>query len=89
MGTTTEPVSAAYGPAGHPATHGLPWACRCGTRWSGTRTAHCSACHRTFTGVGPFDRHRRGGHCLDPADVGLEAIDRGAYTAYGTTGQPA
>jgi hypothetical protein len=46
--------------------------CGCGARWTGRRTAHCAACHRTFGGVGGFDRHRRGGACLEPADVGLE-----------------
>ncbi len=29
--------------------------------------AHCSACHGTFGSVSGFDRHRRGGQCLDPA----------------------
>lgn len=36
-------------------------------------TAHCAACHRTFTGVQAFDKHRAGGHdtkrgryCVDP-----------------------
>lgn len=33
--------------------------------------AHCSACHRTFGGVSGFDRHRRGGVCLDPEGLGM------------------
>ena len=41
---------------------------------SPTRTqAHCAAagCHRTFGSVTEFDRHRRGGRCLDPTGLGL------------------
>ena len=40
----------------------------CGAVWwqSGNRTGHCSGCHRTFDGLGAFDRHRRDGACLDP-----------------------
>lgn len=35
--------------------------------------AHCAAdgCHRTFGGITGFDRHRRGGECLDPAGLGM------------------
>jgi hypothetical protein len=53
--------------------------CRCGARWTGRRTAHCGACHRTFGGVGGFDAHRRGGRgCLEPTTVGLE-LRNGAF----------
>lgn len=46
--------------------------CACGARWTGTRMAHCGACHATFTTVGNFDRHRRGGRgCREPAEAGL------------------
>lgn len=45
----------------------------CDARWTGSRAAHCSACHRTFGGVGLFDSHRtmQGDHgtCLDPANL--------------------
>lgn len=38
--------------------------------------AHCkSGCHRTFGGVGGFDRHRRDGQCLDPATLGYVERD--------------
>jgi hypothetical protein len=39
--------------------------------------AHCGAvgCHRTFGGVSGFDRHRRNGECLDPAELGM--VERG------------
>lgn len=33
--------------------------------------AHCGACHVTFAGVRYFDRHRKDGRCLDPAELGL------------------
>jgi len=42
-----------------------PHSCRCGARWTGQRMAHCAAdCHRTFTSVTAFDRHR---HRREPA----------------------
>lgn len=59
----------------------------CGTWWTGNRTAHCggSKCHQTFSSMTAFDRHQRsrtegGVECLDPASVGLVAIQK----AYGT-----
>jgi hypothetical protein len=62
---------------------GLPNSCgRCGNHWSGNTTSHCGACHRTFTAPSAFDRHRRGGACLDPATVGMTTHERG-YTAWG------
>lgn len=50
----------------------------CDSTWSLSAKAacHCSACHRTFSGIGLFDRHRRHqdvegdrGTCLDPATM--------------------
>lgn len=41
----------------------------CQERWSGASVCHCAACHRTFTGVGPFDYHRAGNQCRDPRTV--------------------
>ena len=52
------------------------------TGWTGLRTCHCAAggCHRTFTGIGAFDKHRQDGRCLDLTSVGLvpvtDALDR-------------
>ncbi len=40
---------------------------------------HCSVCHRMFSTVGNFDRHRRHGWCLDPESVGLRPDARGVY----------
>lgn len=36
--------------------------------------AHCCTCHRTFGGVRGFDRHRRGGRCVPPEQLGM--VDR-------------
>lgn len=37
---------------------------------------HCVAeCHQTFGGVTMFDRHRRDGRCLDPAECGMTYRD--------------
>lgn len=41
----------------------------CDARWGGFNTAHCASCHVTFSTVGNFDRHRRGGECLDPLSL--------------------
>lgn len=56
---------------------------RCGNIWGGMNTAHCAACHETFTGITAFDRHRERptakkpfGSCQDPADAGLDMADR-------------
>lgn len=38
----------------------------CDGKFSGLSTAHCTACHETFTRPSGFDRHRRGGKCIDP-----------------------
>ncbi len=52
----------------------VPTTCSgCDNTWTGSRTCHCSSCHRTFAGVDLFDRHRdqRGerGSCLNPASL--------------------
>lgn len=46
----------------------------CGSAWGGALTAHCSNCHKTFSGLTAFDKHRAGSHtkgryCLDPETV--------------------
>lgn len=62
----------------------LPHSHRCGARWSGSQTCHCAApgCCRTFTGIGAFDRHRRGGTCADPATIGMVLAPGRAYDAW-------
>lgn len=64
---------------------------RCPNRWGGLRTAHCPACHHTFTGLTAFDAHRAGSHandtrhCEPPETVGL--VDAGrAYPCWGFPG---
>lgn len=45
----------------------------CESRWGGLGRAHCSACHRTFSSVALFDRHRSSvgehGECLNPEEI--------------------
>lgn len=62
----------------------LPNRHSCGTRWAGTNTCHCAApgCCQTFTGIGAFDRHRRGGTCADPATIGMVLASGRAYPAW-------
>jgi hypothetical protein len=67
---------------------GMGSCARCPAHWGGLKTAHCSACHETFTVVAAFDKHRAGSHThddrhrLDPAAVGL--VDAGrAYRCWG------
>jgi hypothetical protein len=50
----------------------LPVACAgCGQRWYGIDRAHCGTCHRTFTEVDFFDRHRVDDGCRSPASLGM------------------
>jgi hypothetical protein len=49
----------------------------CEARWRGIGQAHCAACHRSFSAVSLFDRHRRRDVCLDPLDI----RDRDGYAA--------
>ncbi len=72
-------------PAHTPTDRSRPWGCRCGSRWGGLNTCHCAAdgCHRTFSGVSTFDRHRRDGRCIDPATVGMAALPSRPYECWG------
>lgn len=49
----------------------------CDNRWRGLSRAHCAACHRTWSTVSGFDKHRRDvngkGTCLDPAAMRTKA----------------
>ena len=55
---------------------------RCPNWWTGMRSGHCTACHRSFTSIAAFDKHRAGSHsdgqrhCVDPESVGLVPADR-------------
>jgi len=59
----------------------------CAHRWTGLSACHCPACHRTFTGIGAFDRHRCAGACQPPANVGLVRIRRGRWQGWGQPGE--
>jgi hypothetical protein len=49
----------------------------CPATWTATTAAHCSGCHRTFSGIGLFDLHRsqygERGSCIDPDNVRNQA----------------
>ena len=67
---------------------GMAFCAKCQARWGGLRTAHCAACHETFTVEAAFDKHCAGSqthdgrHCVDPATFGL--VDAGrAYRCWG------
>lgn len=81
--STTEPRSALHGVTLTPAAPSLPHSCKCGERWAGNSTAHCAACHLTFTVVSAFDKHRRNGECVHPVTVGLHLYGRTGYVAWG------
>lgn len=61
----------------------LPHTHHCGARWAGSTTAHCGVCCTTFNGISTFDRHRRGGVCTPPAEVGMSLIPGRAYDVWG------
>jgi hypothetical protein len=71
----------------------LPHHCaKCTSRWNGYSTAHCGACHLTFTGITAFDKHRDGSHtdrvgrfCVAPETVGLVLSGR-TYPCWGFPG---
>lgn len=48
-----------------------PFTCGgCDNTWTGQTFCHCKGCHRTFSGLGVFDEHRKGGdRCLDPTTI--------------------
>jgi hypothetical protein len=60
-------------------THTLVGRCRCGRVWDSITQCHCSTCHRQFSGISAFDKHRvpplSGDRslrvCADPALLGL------------------
>lgn len=65
--------------------------CRCVDLPIGTKYAHCTACHQTFTTPNNFDRHRRGDtdarQCLDPRDCGFVPAERVGFTAWSAPGR--
>lgn len=59
---------------------------RCGSRWAGLSAAHCGSCHSTFSSVTGFDRHRKGGECVEPVSVGLVWKERPGYAVWAQPG---
>ena len=85
----SHPALAHFGEPGSADPATLRHTCRCGARWSGSRTAHCGGtCHRTFTGVSTFDAHRVGGRCVEPGASGLVLVPGRAYEVWGTYTDP-
>lgn len=70
---TKTPRKAAHGARQH--ADG-PNHCDAGCKRPTKTQAHCAArgCHRTFGGVGNFDRHRRDGRCLPPETLGMSLV---------------
>lgn len=60
--------------------HDVQASCRCGAKWFGASRCHCSVCHRLFSGVATFDKHRsvtgEHGACLDPATLTVNSGPR-------------
>ncbi len=61
---------------------------RCVRPRHGTRQAHCSVCHITFSGVSNFDRHRSRGICVAPQRLNLTERN-GIWGDYGSIGERA
>jgi len=51
----------------------------CPEWWTGTRTAHCSVCHRTFGGERGFTMHRKNFACVAPEALGLTQDAQGIW----------
>lgn len=58
-------------------------ACTSQCRKVSGRQAHCSACHRSFSGVRNFDVHRNKGVCADPSRRNMTNRD-GIWGYHGT-----
>lgn len=57
----------------------------CTLGWQQGRKSHCPNCCENFSTVGNFDKHRRGGVCVPPAEAGLNLNKRGVWTMPGET----
>jgi hypothetical protein len=51
----------------------------CAVTWTGSSRCHCSACHRTFGGVGGFDAHRVRDGCVDPQAKAMVRNPQGVW----------
>lgn len=88
-GSAQTPKTAGGGEdAAHPGIPGYG-SCRCGAKWTGYSTSHCSAsgCHQTFTSISTFDRHRSDGQCHDPAERGLVHVTKRYWSGWGRSGE--
>ncbi len=55
----------------------------------GKRACGCHACGEIFSSNTAFDRHRKGGNCLDPEEAGLVVAERGEWTFWANPGERA
>jgi transposase-like protein len=59
----------------------------CDNTWTGSRQAHCSGCHETFSTENNFDKHRVGHSfplkCASPEVVEMVQNARGIWRAAG------
>jgi hypothetical protein len=56
--------------------------CRmCREKWSGLAVAHCTGCHQTFKSVAALESHRKASTCLDPAEIGMAADEKGFWAS--------
>jgi hypothetical protein len=57
----------------------------CENFWTGLRACHCAGCHRTFSGLTAFDRHR-GRRCVDPFEAGLVLVEKDGWDCWAKPG---
>jgi hypothetical protein len=76
--------------------HGPEWVvcATCKARWTGLSACHCTGegCHRTFTSISAFDKHRTDSHvtgryCLDPAAAGLVPVTKRYWSGWALPGE--
>lgn len=66
----------------------VTWADGTSRTWSGTSKCLCYGCRNLFSSPSAFDKHRKGGKCLDPAKIKLELKD-GVWRYPGPAGDAA
>jgi hypothetical protein len=47
--------------------------------WGPGRKCHCPTCHKNFSVISHFDKHRPKGECLSPESIGLELNAHGVW----------
>ncbi len=52
----------------------------------GTERAQCQKCGEVFSRTSNFDKHRKGGNCVNPSSVGLEIKEKNGNSWWGMPG---